>query len=211
MKQILIIVLLTFHLPSWSQVYDSWFSGQIKMANGELITAPIKVYNTNNKDESIFIKLNDQEKVIFSKDFIWLSILDTNSNQNRKYYSLPVGDYGFRTYEVLIENPTLTLLIKESPFWYRKFTVNEYGQTNTYGKPRLHFSAEFYIIINQGEIQTFSDTSHAEEWKYEKIYVKLLYQLLNEKLIKNFIKEKNYKLNNKEDIIKIVEYVLTNM
>ena len=172
--------------------FELWHDGKVITTNGDTLRGMIKydfqqdLIQFNNRRGSI--------EALSARKVLFYEIFDSTIKDYRQFFSLPYSTLGgYRApvfFELLIEGK-MTLLLRES-LEYRTYSSPYYLGSYT----RLVVVNKFYLLDERGNINEFVGKKND------------LLNLMGRygKTVDAYIKENRYKIEDKEDLLKIVEY-----
>lgn len=201
-KQIIFFIslLLLSHF-SFAQrfVEEAWHEGTVLLESGDSLQGNLKF---NLSEEIIQVDMRGSLQTLTSRKVLSFKFFDRFDNRNRSYYTLPfskVADYKTPTFfELLWQGDHITLLNREA--FVTQTSTNPYyggfGMRNNFPVTYSYIKNNFYFLYKNSKIKLFDGTKKG---------ILILLQD-REKDIKNYLKDNRVRFDNKQDMIRLIDF-----
>ncbi|TAE73517.1 MAG: hypothetical protein EAZ85_06820 [Bacteroidetes bacterium] len=214
-KQKIIVFSAFFLIPfcAKSQYFaeNEWHQGRVLLASGDTITGTLK-YALH--DEVVQVQVGNALQTFTPRKALNFSFQDRNQNRERQFYALPfakTANYESPTFfEVVLQGTSITLLVRESWIQTTQYPagmggmgmgmggMGMGGMRGMRGMPFTTYSvrSDFYFLYPDGRVKTFDGSKK-----------RLLFLLKDkEKEIKLYLKQHNVRLNNTQELVRVLMY-----
>jgi hypothetical protein len=196
MKQLffcLLFLTTTFSASAQQWAFELWHDGKVVLESGDTLRGQVK-YDLR-QDVIQFTDKKGTVEAFTARKVLFCEIFDKTIEQYRQFYSLPYNaTSGYRTpifFELLAEGK-LTVLCREN--LENQTTSSPYYYGGTYSRVILVY--KYYLLKENGDIVDFSTR--------KSDFMQTMGKYADN--VNDFMKDNKLKLDNKEDLPKIISY-----